>query len=492
VTDYLQKRPGREQYTILANRILNAVEANRTATEARDRQYRLERLLRAIPSCIVQFDRDGRCIYANERTQTVLDIERSDLVGRRYNDSEWKMRNHDRTPIPDDELPFRKVRDSGEPVKGYRLTIQGPDGTERTLLANGVPLSDDGDTVDSVIFSLTDITDRTRAEQRCERIIGRTQDAIVGVDTDWQCTLVNDRAERLYDVSGSDIRGRTVWKVLPWLEDTRFADELRTVMATREPTEFVGKSDELDRWFSMRVYPNDGGGLSFHAVDITDCKRSEHALEREYKSTAGIAELVSEDLQPAVETLRSTLEHLKNRPCTDDTISRIEQAQRRLEKSVDEVLALAPTDEIVSEPVDLNELVRDCWAGIDNRQAYLQTCGDRRIEADPVELRLLVRYVVVGVVEQSGEKVTLTIGVENNGFYVAADPGIPFSGPYGVSEERNSTDGNEIGLITPIVTRIAEAHGWKVAYSTADGGEDRLAFTDVSTVDDEQSPQTSK
>ena len=159
VTDYLQKGSGTEQYTVLANRIENAVSARQWKREAESRNHRLEQILKTVPACVVQINYEGEFVFANDRAKEVLGLEPNEVSERTYNDPRWKITDTDGNPIPDGELPFRQVRDSGEPIYGFEHNVEWPDGKERTLLVNGAPLFDDEGNVKSTVFSLTDVTD---------------------------------------------------------------------------------------------------------------------------------------------------------------------------------------------------------------------------------------------------------------------------------------------------------------------------------------------
>ena len=159
VTDYLQKGSGTEQYTVLANRIENVVSARQWKREAESRNHRLEQILKTVPACVVQINYEGEFVFANDRAKEVLGLEPNEVSERTYNDPRWKITDTDGNPIPDGELPFRQVRDSGEPIYGFEHNVEWPDGKERTLLVNGAPLFDDEGNVKSTVFSLTDVTD---------------------------------------------------------------------------------------------------------------------------------------------------------------------------------------------------------------------------------------------------------------------------------------------------------------------------------------------
>jgi PAS domain S-box-containing protein len=175
VTDYLQLEGGTDQYTTLADRIHDAVSARQSAGETEQNRHRLEQILETVPSCVVQLDSEGQFVFANERAVEVLGLERTDLTDRAYNDPEWNIRDLDGNPIPNEQLPFQRVRTSGEPLSGFRHAIEWPDGTQKILLVNGVPLFDSHGAVESVVFSLTDITNRIERESQLEETTARLE-----------------------------------------------------------------------------------------------------------------------------------------------------------------------------------------------------------------------------------------------------------------------------------------------------------------------------
>ncbi|MDZ7689195.1 MAG: response regulator [Halobacteriales archaeon] len=159
VTDYLQKGTGTDQYAILANQIENAVLARQWEKDAERGRHRLEQILKTVPACVVQINYEGEFVFANRRAEKVLGLEPDKVSKRTYNDPKWDITDTDGNPVPDDELPFRQVRDSGEPVYCCRHMIEKPDGTRKTLLVNGAPLFDSEGEVESTVFALTSVGD---------------------------------------------------------------------------------------------------------------------------------------------------------------------------------------------------------------------------------------------------------------------------------------------------------------------------------------------
>ncbi|WP_153952675.1 PAS domain S-box protein [Halosegnis longus] len=253
VTDYLQKDTGNDQYKILANRIKNAVTARRSAVEAEQSRYRLEQILKTVPSCVVQLNYDGEFVFANDRAVEVLGLERSDLTSRAYNDPEWEIRDVNGEPIPDDQLPFRQVRDTGDPLYGFRHTIQWPDGTEKILLVNGAPLFDADGSVESVVFSLTDITEQWEYEDRLEQTTARLEalfenspDMIDVHTAEGTIVDANQQFCEALNQSPEELLGQKVWEVDRGLDP-------ETVQETWEWMD-VGDRIELETEFTT----NDG------------------------------------------------------------------------------------------------------------------------------------------------------------------------------------------------------------------------------------------
>ena len=303
VTDYLQKGTGTDQYELLANRIRNAVSARRAEADAEQRRHRLEQILKTVPSCVVQLDREGRFVFANDRAVEVLGLTESDLTDRTYSDPEWNITDLDGDPIPESELPFRQVRDTGEPLYDFRHTIQWADGTRKILSVNGAPLFDADGCVESVVFSISDITERIERERdleatttQFEALFENSPDMIDIHSGDGTVIDVNRRFCEVFDQPKSELVGRKVWDIDQQVDP----EEVREVWAEMDvgdryelETEFVRADGER---FPVEVHftrlPGDGGEDRFIVIsrDITDRKRRERDLRRYRRMVDAMAE----------------------------------------------------------------------------------------------------------------------------------------------------------------------------------------------------------
>jgi len=158
VTDYLQKSGGTEQYEVLANRIRNSVDRHRTERELQRNREFLTRVLNLNPSAIMVVNETGEIVRANERAKEVLGLSESAITSRPFNNPEWDIFDEDGNSIPDDALPFERVRETGEPVFNAEHGVRRPDGDVVWLSVTAAPLWNEYDEVEHIIAVVSDTT----------------------------------------------------------------------------------------------------------------------------------------------------------------------------------------------------------------------------------------------------------------------------------------------------------------------------------------------
>jgi len=81
VTDYLQKESGTDQYAILANRVVNAVERDRIEREATQTRSQLEAIAEHSTDAILVIDTDSRIRFANPAVTDLFGYAPAELEG---------------------------------------------------------------------------------------------------------------------------------------------------------------------------------------------------------------------------------------------------------------------------------------------------------------------------------------------------------------------------------------------------------------------------
>lgn len=175
VTDYLQKAGGTEQYEVLANRIRNSVDRHRTERELQRNREFLTRVLNLNPSAIMVVNEAGEIVRANKRAEEVLGFSESTITTRAFNGPEWDIVDEDGNSIPDDELPFARVQETGEPVFNAEHGVRRPDGDVVWLSVTAAPLWDECDEVEHVIALVSDTTSQKQHTKTLNATISKLE-----------------------------------------------------------------------------------------------------------------------------------------------------------------------------------------------------------------------------------------------------------------------------------------------------------------------------
>ncbi len=128
-------------------------------------EERLEHLVETIPDGIMFLDQDGRVLLVNSAAEKMFGIERGEIIGRAYNDPTWKLTTLDGKPFPEEEQPFVRVMQTGNPIYNIEHVHERPDGTRVIISANAAPFHDKAGAIAGVVLSLTDITKHKTAEK---------------------------------------------------------------------------------------------------------------------------------------------------------------------------------------------------------------------------------------------------------------------------------------------------------------------------------------
>lgn len=158
VTDYLQKAIGSDQYTVLANRVRNAVRGNRSRQALAERKAELERKDRAMDAAPIGITisdpaRDNNpLIYVNDRFTELTGYAEEEVLG-----SNCRFLQGEETR-PEPVSRMREAIDDEEPVT-VELRNYRKDGTEFWNRVSIAPVRGDDDEVVNYVGFQQDITE---------------------------------------------------------------------------------------------------------------------------------------------------------------------------------------------------------------------------------------------------------------------------------------------------------------------------------------------
>ncbi|WP_396613335.1 histidine kinase N-terminal 7TM domain-containing protein (plasmid) [Haloferax sp. S1W] len=323
-----------------------------------------------------------------------------------------------------------------------------------------------------------------------ETLFENMTDPVVAVDTDGRVVDLNRRAKMLFGVGDGAI-GKPATAVFEQYPDI----SIEQIRAATGPIDISAEIDGIQYQYELAVSPivprgahtaTDGGvdnaSLGFLLVfrDVTLQKQREQDIERKNDRLEQFASVVSHDLRNPLNVAQGWLEVAQDEHDSGylDTVS---QAHERMELLIQNLLTLARSGNAISstEPVEVSELVRECWQTVATANATVTVDTDLTVQADRPRLQELLENVLRNAVDHGGPNVTITVGSldEKRGFYVADNgSGIPADAREQIFESGYSTGQDGTGLGLAIVAEIAAAHGWTVAVTESDDGGARFEF----------------
>ena len=171
VRDYVSKGASSylEQLVAVVDRVVAEqrliAEHKHMQDELRQERDLLSSIMQTSIAAIVLMDSEGRIVFANDRAERVLGVSKSEAEQRLYNSPEWRITDYDGNPLPDQDLPFRRVLDSGESVFELPIAIEWPNQTRKCLLVNGAPLRDESGAITRIVCQVSDVTERVLAQR---------------------------------------------------------------------------------------------------------------------------------------------------------------------------------------------------------------------------------------------------------------------------------------------------------------------------------------
>ncbi len=295
VTNYLQKESGTSQYTVLANRIRNAVDKYYAQTELADREKRLNLFFEQSPLGVVEWDERFDFVRINDTAEDILGYAQDDLVG-----CSWEKI----IPESDRDTVANVVADLLEDKGGYHSINENVRKNGERIMCewhNRVVTDDDGDVV-SIFSQFQDITERKRRERendrrrhRLEQILKTVPGCVVQLDADGQFVFANERAEEILGLESDEVTDRTHNDPRWDLQDPNgnpIRDEelpFEQIRATGEPVygerlgiQWPDGTRKLLLVNGAPVFDEDGAFESavFSLADITDQQERQQELNR--------------------------------------------------------------------------------------------------------------------------------------------------------------------------------------------------------------------
>jgi|GEM_PF-2021747 len=185
----------------------NITSLVRTEQRLKDSERRFRTLAENSPDIIARIDKDMRFVYVNKPIEDALGMQAEALIGRTL----------DETGVPEVLCgrwteAVTRVFKTGKAAR-FDFDCPGPQQV-RHHSATLVPEFEDDRTLQTILVTVRDVTDRVDAEEKYSTIIRSLQDGFCIVDPEGHYLEVNEGYSRMLDVDREELLQLTVWDVL--------------------------------------------------------------------------------------------------------------------------------------------------------------------------------------------------------------------------------------------------------------------------------------
>jgi PAS domain S-box-containing protein len=434
-------------------------------------------------------------------------------------------------PLPmvyeSDQNKVRKWRQAaldGNFESGVEFRLICRNGLIKWVMASFQPIFNDGGAIMGTRWSIHDITDRKKAEQRLResevrfRSVTQTAaDAIVSVNTGGEIVSWNVGAERIFGFPEAEVLGRNVCMIMPEKYRERHAEGMRRASCGGEmkilgvPSLFEGVRRDGEIFpveLTLSRWEMDGGAF-FTAIlrDITERKLAEQELaertaelERSNGELQQFAYVASHDLQEPLRTVTSFLQLLQRRygAALDDNakeyIGFAVDGAARMHRLITDLLVYSRVTthgrsfEPVSMEAVLGSVLTSLGAAIQEAGAEISHDTLPEVEADEIQMASLLQNLIGNAIKYRapGTIPRVHVGISRDGDtwkFSVQDNGIGIEPKYFERvfvifqrlHARSEYQGTGIGLA--VAKKIVERHGGRIWVDSSPGQGCTFHFT---------------
>ena len=314
VTDYLQKGTDTSQFTVLANRVENAVGQYRAEQAIEETEHRYRRLIEESSDIITIVDPNGTFTYVSPAAERLLGYSSDDLLG----ENGFSYIHPEDQPETMQRLAELVEDPSTRITAEFRFEL--PDGDWIWLEAKGRNLLDDP-IIEGIVVSVRDLTERREHETALQReharfaaLFEELGDPVVEVgfeDDEATIRAINRAFETVFGVAEADVLGESLDDYIIPAMDREDAQELNGRLKAGEHVERELERLTADgpRTFLLRAVPfTVDGEPRAHGIylDITDRTQYEKRLHTLHDAARDLLAAESRDAIAEIATRTAT------------------------------------------------------------------------------------------------------------------------------------------------------------------------------------------
>ncbi|MEI8289164.1 MAG: PAS domain-containing protein [Verrucomicrobiota bacterium] len=343
------------------------LEQQRAETALENERNLLRTLIDNIPDSVYVRDLTNHYVLANKTLARRMGVANpAEVIGK--TDADFFDANHAANGTLVDNEVF-----AGKFYLNFEQTHQFPDGKQRTILANKVPLLDARGVVTGLVGIGRDITERKLADEKIREqaeLLNLAHDAITIRDLNHRITYWNRSATRIYGWAEAEAVGQCIDQLLK-LERTKMAEARQLLL---ENGYWVGEINACTKdgrdvlvessWTLVRDAEGQPKSILAFSVDITEQRKLEQQVARNQRieSLGTLSSGIAHDLNNVLTPIMMSIDLLKDQahdPTLTKLIAGLESSTQRGAQLVKQILTFGRGVKGERIPVSLHAVARE-------------------------------------------------------------------------------------------------------------------------------------
>lgn len=252
-------------------------------TELRLRRW-FETTLSSIGDGVIATDEAGSVVFMNEAAQRLTHWDIRDAYGQPlpkiFNIAGTQSHAKAAAYVISAVLTRRQV------VNDNDIVLKTRDFFRRYVEVSAAPIKQREEVVGAII-TFRDITNKKEREEalakagrQIREIFESITDGFYSVDSLWNITYANKKAEMLLKMPSREFINKNIWEVFPSIKGTLLEKKYRSVIRSKRSASFEYFGKRINKWLAVSVYPMKSG-LAVYMSDITKRKRTELILKEQ-------------------------------------------------------------------------------------------------------------------------------------------------------------------------------------------------------------------
>ncbi|MBB5173329.1 PAS domain S-box protein [Texcoconibacillus texcoconensis] len=447
------------------------------------------------PDGVVSLDQNGRILRANHVFEELLSIDIRKYVGKHYHRIVRKRFIH-----RIDEMFLTAVQ--GEPrTEEFDVLLSNGQRLDVSLMM--LPIISDEETI-GVHCIVRDMSERNFVAEKARRlhdmndlILDSVNDAILGIDVDFNVILWNDEAEKLTGFRQEELTHSRIMNVFTRLKKESRKQVEEVLSGVVEPSGQPIVKDERITLLrkegcafcaEVSVNPIITGeqfvGLVFTFRDITEKRKSEEMLHQSDKLSAvgQLAAGIAHEIRNPLTSLKGFLQLIESQSKGNKEYFDIMKAEfARIEQILTELLILSKPQSMIKETKSLSKLLEEIIALLETQAIMKNIEIQKMFEREDIDIictEYQIKQVFVNFIKNAieamdeGGIITVELMVEGSYAVVRVRDegnGIPAKVLERLGEPFFTTKENGTGLGLMVSYKIIEEHNGAIDVNSSEG-----------------------